>query len=195
MGGCASAPAEKYETTKEVADLKAQAGAGVICTLFFPDAKLPCRNARQPGGCRRQHCDYAHDATNLTRFLDYLASAKSTLDICVFTITNDDIADVVLDCHRRGVKVRIITDNDQATTTGSDINKFRQAGIPVRQDNTPAHMHHKFAIIDGRLLMNGSFNWTRQAVTSNNENVTVLADVTLIKSFQAQFDKLWAQFK
>ncbi|PNH11182.1 Mitochondrial cardiolipin hydrolase [Tetrabaena socialis] len=117
MGGCASAPAEKYETTKEVADLKAQvdqlqkqlhatggqlsaapagpAGVGVICTLFFPDAKLPCRYARKPGGCQHQYCNFAHDATNLTRFLGYLASAKSTLDICVFTITNDDIADVV----------------------------------------------------------------------------------------------------
>ncbi|PNH11155.1 Vegetative incompatibility protein HET-E-1 [Tetrabaena socialis] len=82
-----------------------------------------------------------------------------------------------------------------ATLEGSDIKKFRQAGIPVRQDSTAAHMHHKFAIIDGQLLMNGSFNWTRQAVTGNNENVTVQADVMLVESFQAQFEKLWAQFK
>ncbi|GLC49564.1 hypothetical protein PLESTB_000259100 [Pleodorina starrii] len=215
MGGCVSSSADKYETSKEVADLKAQVDqlqkalavakgngvayvpgkGGVVATLFFPDAKLPCRNMRKPGGCRRQHCEYAHEPTSLTRFLDYLGSATRTLDICVFTITNDDISDVVLDLHRKGVKVRVITDNDQSTTQGSDISKFRSAGILVRQDHSPAHMHHKFAIIDGRLLMNGSFNWTRQAVTGNNENVTVLADPALIQSFQGQFNRLWDMFK
>lgn len=221
MGGCLSSAAEKYETSQEVANLHAQVealkkqlaaaaggapaapakanagggGAGVIETLFFPDAKLPCRNYRNTGQCRRPHCEYAHEPTSLTRFLDYLASARSTLDICVFTITNDDIADVVLDLHRKGVKVRIITDNDQANTQGSDIGKFQQAGIQVREDKTPAHMHHKFAILDGRLLLNGSFNWTRQAVTSNNENVTVLSDQQLIRAFQQQFEKLWAMFR
>ncbi|KAG2443325.1 hypothetical protein HYH02_009391 [Chlamydomonas schloesseri] len=220
--GCASsseaanAPLSDLNAAKEVADLKAQvdqlkrqlaaagqaaapatAGGkgGVVETLFFPDEKLPCRNNRKPGGCHRPHCDYAHTPTSLSRFLDYLGSATRTLDICVFTITNDDISDVVLELHKRGVRVRIISDNDQAHTQGSDIDKFRQAGIAVRQDKTSAHMHHKFAIIDGRLLLNGSFNWTRQAVTANNENVTVLSDPTLIRSFQQQFDKLWEMFK
>ncbi|KAG2482207.1 hypothetical protein HYH03_018852 [Edaphochlamys debaryana] len=218
MGGCLSTEA-KYAAgdgdAGQVADLKKQidqlqralasagqappaAGkapaGGIHETLFFPDPKLPCRNHRKPGGCRRQNCEYSHEPTSLTRFLDYLASARQTLDICVFTITNDDISDVVLDLYRKGVKIRIITDNDQAHTQGSDIAKFQAAGIAVRQDKTPAHMHHKFAIIDGRLLMNGSFNWTRQAVTSNNENVTVLSDPTVITSFQGQFNKLWAEF-
>ncbi|PNW74265.1 hypothetical protein CHLRE_13g591900v5 [Chlamydomonas reinhardtii] len=222
--GCASSkeevaltPLSDVNAAKEVADLKAQvdqlkrqlasagqsaapaaAGAvkgGVVETLFFPDEKLPCRNNRRPGGCKRQHCEYSHTPTSLSRFLDYLGSATRTLDICVFTITNDDISDVVLELHNKGVRVRIISDNDQAHTQGSDIDKFRQAGIAVRQDKTAAHMHHKFAIIDGRLLLNGSFNWTRQAVTANNENVTVLSDPKLIASFQQQFDKLWDMFK
>ncbi|EFJ40702.1 MT associated signaling protein phospholipase D [Volvox carteri f. nagariensis] len=225
MGGCASCPADKYKTSQEVADLRAQVDqlqkalalahsggaslppappipapgngfdSGVVETLFFPDSKLPCRNMRKPGGCRRPHCEFAHEPTSLTRFLAHLAAATRHLDICVFTITNDDISDVVLDLHRKGVKIRVITDNDQAQTQGSDIDKFRAVGIPVRQDRSPAHMHHKFAIIDGRVLLNGSFNWTRQAVTGNNENVTVMSDARLISAFQTQFNKLWEAFK
>ena len=55
-------------------------------------------------------------------------------------------------------------------------------------------MHHKFAIIDGRCLVNGSFNWTRQAVTGNNENVLITSDGNLVQAFQVEFNRLWKQF-
>jgi len=44
------------------------------------------------------------------------------------------------------------------------------------------HMHHKFAIVDGRLLINGSFNWTRQAVLYNQENCVVTDNGSLVSS-------------
>lgn len=44
-----------------------------------------------------------------------------------------------------------------------------------------AHMHHKFAVIDGRLLVNGSFNWTRQAVLYNQENCVVTDNPQLVR--------------
>jgi mitochondrial cardiolipin hydrolase len=52
-------------------------------------------------------------------------------------------------------------------TTGSDIGRLRNAGVPVRVDRVPAHMHHKFVVLDNRFLLNGSFNWTRSAVLDN----------------------------
>lgn len=45
--------------------------------------------------------------------LEYISSAHQKLDICVFSITCDEIANAVLAAHHRGVRVRIITDNDQ----------------------------------------------------------------------------------
>ena len=50
----------------------------------------------------------------------------------------------------------------QETSLGSDIGKLRQAGIATKLDHAKTHMHHKFCIIDRRLLLTGSFNWTRQ---------------------------------
>ncbi len=55
-------------------------------------------------------------------------------------------------------------------------------------------MHHKFALFDGRTLLNGSYNWTRSAFTQNEENVVVGSDERLVAVFQEQFDKMWAQF-
>ncbi len=82
----------------------------------------------------------------------------------------------------------------QMTKTGSDIQEFVQAGIPVRHDRAVSHMHHKYCIIDARVLMNGSFNWTRQAVLQNNENVVITHNMAVVAKFGEQFEKLWQQF-
>lgn len=93
------------------------------------------------------------------------------------------------------VKIRIITDDDCSLEKGSDIAEFHQQGIPVRMDSSTAHMHHKFCIMDSMCIMNGSFNWTRQAHKKNKENVVIAHDNVLVKAFQKEFDKLWDEYK
>jgi len=122
-----------------------------------------------------------------------IRDAKSSLDICVFTITDDRITDRVIDAHRQGITVRIITDNDKQHDTGSDIARLRGAGIEVRQDPDDDHMHHKFAVIDRKRLITGSYNWTRGA-TYNHENVLVLSDKDTLARFGKEFDRLWDSF-
>jgi len=135
--------------------------------------------------------DDQQDRYDLRIFLDYLRSGHKTLDICVFTITNNQIANAILAEFREGVKVRIITDNDKANDLGADIYKLARAGIPVKTDKTEAHMHHKFAVVDGELIINGSFNWTRSAGTRNFENVVISNNPKMVKSFADHFEHLW----
>ena len=56
-------------------------------------------------------------------------------------------------------------------------------------------MHHKFVIIDDRLVALGSFNWTSQAVTCNNESLVVTNDSQIVAPFSKEFDKLWHQME
>lgn len=41
------------------------------------------------------------------------------MDICVFTITNNMIRDAIISRHEQGVRVRIVTDDNQACTSST----------------------------------------------------------------------------
>ena len=120
-----------------------------------------------------------------------LHQARRNADICVFTITDDRVSEAILDAHRRGVSLRIITDNEKAEDLGSDIARFEAARIPLRVDRSPFHMHHKFAILDDQTLLTGSYNWTRGAASDNEENLIVTDDPRFVKPFRTTFDRLW----
>lgn len=124
----------------------------------------------------------------IVRWLD---RARRSADVCVFTITDDRLAGAVLTAHRRGVAVRVVTDNSKADDAGSDVPRLRAAGVPVRIDRSPFHMHHKFAVFDGAALLTGSYNWTRGAASDNEENLIVTDDPRLVPPFVAAFERLW----
>ncbi len=117
--------------------------------------------------------------------------SQTSVDVCVFTITDNRIADSIFKAHRRGVTLRIITDNDKALDLGSDIERLRQAGMSIRTDHDANHMHHKFAIYDRTTLLTGSYNWTRSAAEYNFENFLTTDDLRLVSAFQNEFDRLW----
>ena len=129
------------------------------------------------------------------RIRSLLAQAERTVDICVFTITDDQLTSAVMDAHRRGVIVRIITDDDKSADLGSDAERFLQAGIELRVDRSAYHMHHKFAVFDDAVLLNGSYNWTRGAAANNEENFIVTSNSRLVALFSKAFDDLWKQFQ
>ena len=151
--------------------------APTSCVLIFPDRKMPCWSVMAGKHCSRGlRCNYSHDATSLTQLVDVIHSAKQTLDVCVFNITCNELAFAVIDAKRRGVAVRVISDAVQAKSSGSRVARIAGQGIEVRTNAAAGPgrcMHHKFAIIDKRILLIGSFNWTRHVVTANRENVVI----------------------
>ncbi len=127
--------------------------------------------------------------------IDFCFKAKQQLDICVFTISDDRLTEAIIAASKRGVIIRLLTDNDKKNDRGSDIHYLIEQGIDVRFDNTSYHMHHKFALADQSLLLNGSFNWTRSASDKNEENLTITSSERLLEPFQATFNNLWIKFK
>ena len=122
--------------------------------------------------------------------LGCLDAALSSLDICVFTITDDRITDRIRQAAKRGVCVRIITDNEKARDLGSDVYFLAAAGLSVREDFSADHMHHKFAVADSCQVITGSFNWTKGSCY-NYENILLCSDLNVVTAYQREFNRLW----
>ena len=129
------------------------------------------------------------------KLLELILRARSQLDICVFTISDNDLTDAIVAVHKKGINVRVITDNDKSEDRGSDIDYLMEKNVDVRMDTSPNHMHHKYMVVDQAILANGSFNWTRSASKYNQENILVTTEKTLVRDFQNKFESLWGEFK
>ncbi|MGB1888783.1 MAG: phospholipase D-like domain-containing protein, partial [Akkermansiaceae bacterium] len=129
----------------------------------------------------------------LHRIRQLISESRSALDICVFTITDDRIVQRLEEAQARGVKIRIISDNDKSMDSGSDLAHLSKSGIDCRLDRTDAHMHHKFAISDQDLLLTGSYNWTRAAAAENDENIVITNNPRLVRSFTRKFEEIWSK--
>lgn len=142
------------------------------------------------------HCEsfFSPGEECINAITNSIRSAQLSLDICVFTISDNRISEAIIAARDRGVSVRIITDNDKTEDRGSDIEMMLQQGIHTRIDNTRHHMHHKFMVVDKVFLITGSFNWTRSASHYNHENIVVVNDKATAKRFVDEFERLWQTF-
>jgi cardiolipin hydrolase len=129
------------------------------------------------------------DCRNL--IISLIQSATVSLDVCVFTISDDKISRALLSAYSRGVNIRVISDNDKASDIGSDVEELYYGGIEVRTDCTEFHMHHKFLIADNKTVITGSYNWTRNAAMYNQENIISISHNEICQRFQFEFERLW----
>ena len=121
----------------------------------------------------------------------YLSRAKISIDLCVFTISDESLAHALKAAHARGVKIRLITDNNKMRDYGSQVKELARAGIEVKIDNSRYHMHNKFGLIDGRIVFTGSYNWTYTAKMYNQENIVITTNYTIVHKFIDEFERLW----
>lgn len=157
--------------------------------------KLSITPPHEPRAMVRAEARFSPGLDCLDRIVQSLEEADAQVDICVFTITDDRIARQILAAKARGVSIRVITDNEKSLDRGSDIARLEEAGIDVRIDETEHHMHHKFAVFDRRLVLTGSYNWTRSAADFNLENIVLTDHPELVSSFAQVFDRLWNELR
>ena len=92
------------------------------------------------------------------------------------------------------VKIRIITDHAGANQLASQIESFHKNSIPVRTHIGNGLMHNKFIILDKKVIITGSFNFTTSAIVDNHENVVVTDQLDIVGQYVSRFEKLWGLF-
>jgi len=116
-----------------------------------------------------------------------LDGAKETVLVQAYYFTSSRIAKALLEAHQRGVNVQIILDKSQRTETYSEANFFRNGGIPTFIDDKHAIAHNKVMVVDGRIVITGSFNFDVAAEEDNAENLLVIHDTEVAEKYAANW--------
>ncbi len=125
-------------------------------------------------------------ASELEALID---SADSQIHAAVYSFTLDSLGDALVRAHERGVEIKIVLEKDQISQY-SEFDKLVNAGIDARIDTNPSSMHNKFAIIDSEIVVTGSFNWSKNADTRNDENLLILKSKELSVQYELEFQEI-----
>jgi phosphatidylserine/phosphatidylglycerophosphate/cardiolipin synthase-like enzyme len=123
--------------------------------------------------------------------VEFINSARKSLDIAVFDITNDSITKAII-AQSKKIEVRIVTDKREAAGRSSTVEQLVQAGVQLKIGKQKGIMHNKFTIADGVAMETGSFNYSDNATYNNNENQLYLRSPAIIAEYQNYFEQMWA---
>jgi hypothetical protein len=130
-----------------------------------------------------------------SRIIAEIDRAQSTIDIAIYSFTADAIRDALISARNRGLAIRIIADSSQADGLGAEIATLERMGFQVKRTSgvLGGIMHNKYMIIDGKLLVTGSYNWSASAEDNNYENAVFVQGSSLVQKYADDFDRIWSK--
>jgi len=111
-----------------------------------------------------------------------ISAAKSAVFVEAYSFTSRPIAQALISARQRGVKVEIILDKSQIDRF-NQADEVSQAGCAVHVDMAPGLAHNKVMVIDGEIVLTGSFNYTMSAEKENRENLLIIRSKALAKLY------------
>ena len=148
------------------------------------------------GSCSNDVVAFTPSSAPIAMLKEAIRGAESSVDVLMHHLLFDDLVKVLAQAAERGVRVRIVANHgDEDEHSGSKWDRLRTAGGRVRyKTNNPdlfQLMHHKLVIVDDRVLINGSGNWSGSAFFNNYENYVRYARPDVVRPFRALFSRLW----
>ncbi len=132
---------------------------------------------------------FSPDDGTIERLIELVQDAQDEILFMAFSFTDDDLAQAILDRAGEGVVVGGVFDKSQAlSNTGGEFTHLLENGIAVLLDGNRYGMHHKVIIIDGRIVVTGSYNFSN---TRNDENTLVIHDREMAEIYREEFARVW----
>jgi len=123
-----------------------------------------------------------------------IKAAKKEIVVAVYAFSTKYLGQALSGALKRGAKIRIILDGDNARKAYSIDEWLAGEGIEVRYITIKGgNMHHKFMLIDAKIIITGSYNFTNESEFRNSEAAIFTNHRGLIQSFTTEFERLWSQ--
>lgn len=123
---------------------------------------------------------FAPDHAPEMEIMKQILKARERIDFAVFTFAQSSgIDDALIAAHRNGISVNGVLDRRQANQKWAAKHALVEAGIDIRIAGGTGglgKLHHKLIVIDDKVTIFGSFNYTKPANKSNDENILIVGD-------------------
>ena len=148
----------------------------------------------------------------LNLLANQLKAAKKSIDLALFVFSAQQLTNALQEQIERGIEIRLVADPGFASRPFSEVLDLLGVTLPdhtckvetgnqpleqaLREVGTPRlargdKLHHKFAVIDNKTVITGSFNWSPSAAHTNDETLLVIHSTQLAKHFTREMDRLW----
>jgi phosphatidylserine/phosphatidylglycerophosphate/cardiolipin synthase-like enzyme len=110
----------------------------------------------------------------LAAILAEIGRARQSIDVQAYLITSKRLVDALEAVHVRGVRVRIVLDKRNPGGIYTAAAFLSKTSLPVWRDGQHKDEHDKVILIDGEIIITGSFNFTDQSEEVNAENMLII---------------------
>lgn len=122
-----------------------------------------------------------------------LKSAKKSIRVTAFTFTDTEMAKILKAKTKDGVDVHGVFETRNNAGLGAEYADLKRARVDILEDGNCYILHSKLMIIDDRTVITGSYNFTDAANQTNDENLLIIDDPALAKSYVDEFNRLYKQ--
>jgi phosphatidylserine/phosphatidylglycerophosphate/cardiolipin synthase-like enzyme len=127
-----------------------------------------------------------------THLVELINGAQQSIYFLAYSFTSNDIAEAMLSRARHGVAVSGVFEESQVNSNeGDEYDRLRKSGLDVRLDSNPQNMHHKVILIDGQIVITGSYNFSASAELKNDENVIVIYNPQIVALFMGEYNNIF----
>ncbi|MEO0684685.1 MAG: DnaB-like helicase C-terminal domain-containing protein [Cyanobacteria bacterium J06649_11] len=129
-----------------------------------------------------------------SRIIEELANAKSSVKVISAYFTDERLFDLLCGLAVRGIDVKLIIADELTNIADSNIDfkKFidsRGKFYLANRNEVNTLVHHKFCVIDDRVVITGSYNWTRKA-QDNKENIIITDIEKIVQAYKSEFENI-----
>lgn len=162
--------------------------------LFGPETSPPTSDSDLTVNGVRVEVYFAPDDHPARRLIELIQNAEQSVYFLAYSFTSDSLADAMLESAQNGVTIAGVFEASQyASNVGTEFDRLREAGLDVRLDGNDRNMHHKIIILDEQIVITGSYNFSSNAETRNDENIVIVHDPALAQLYLSEFQTILAE--